>query len=49
MKRELITLTDDDLKQLQQKSLEMAKYVVSFCKKRDIRIYFFAGSLLGAV
>lgn len=49
MKRELITLTDEDLKQLQEKSLEMAKYVVSFCKERNIRICFFAGSLLGAV
>lgn len=49
MKRELIKLSDDDLKQLQNKSLEMAKYVVSFCKERNIRVYFFAGSLLGAV
>ena len=49
MGRELITLTDDDLKQLQKKSLEMAKYVVSFCKERNIRVFFFAGSLLGAV
>lgn len=49
MKRDLITLTDEDLKQLQKKSLEMAKYVISFCKERNIRIYFFAGSLLGAV
>lgn len=49
MERDLIKLSDKDLKQLQQKSLEMAKYVTSFCKERDIRVYFFAGSLLGAV
>ena len=49
MCRELITLTDEDLKQLQKKSLEIAKYVVSFCKERNIRVFFFAGSLLGAV
>lgn len=49
MRHELITLTEEDLKQLQEKSLEMAKYVVSFCKERNIRVFFFAGSLLGAV
>ncbi len=49
MKRDLITLTDKDLKSLQQKSLDMARYVVEFCKERDIRVFFFAGSLLGAV
>ena len=49
MKNELIKLSDNELKQLQKKSLEMAKYVISFCKDRDIRVYFFAGSLLGAV
>jgi len=49
MKRELMSLTDEDLKKLQEKSLEMAKYVVSFCKERNIRVFLFAGSLLGAV
>lgn len=49
MKRELISLTDEELKQLQNKSLEMAKYVLSFCRERNIRVFFFAGSLLGAV
>lgn len=46
---ELIHLSDDDLKQLQKKSLNIAKYVIEFCKARNIRIYFFAGSILGAV
>ena len=49
MNRELIVLSDKDLKNLQQKSLDMAKYVIEFCKERNIRVYFFAGSLLGAV
>ena len=49
MARELIKLTEEDLQDLQCKSLEMAKYVVNFCKERDIRVFFFAGSLLGAV
>ena len=49
MKRELITLSTDDVNQLQQKSLEMAKYVIAFCKERNIRVFFFAGSLLGAI
>ena len=49
MNRELITLKDEDLKKMQEKSLEIAKYVLSFCKERNIRIFFFAGSLLGAV
>ncbi len=49
MTKELIQLSEDDLHQLQRKSLEIAKYVISFCKKRDIRVFFFAGSLLGAV
>ena len=49
MKKELIQLSDSDLKKLQHKSLELAKYVVAFCEERNIRVYFFAGSLLGAV
>lgn len=49
MGTELIRLTNSDLRHLQQKSLQMAKYVVNFCQEHDIRCYFFAGSLLGAV
>ena len=49
MSRKLIALSNEELKQLQEKSLEMAKYVISFCKERNIRVFFFAGSLLGAV
>ena len=49
MKQKLMQLSENDLHLLQKKSLEIAKYVVEFCKKRNIRVYFFAGSLLGAV
>lgn len=49
MDRELITLTEEELRKLQEKSLEMAKYVITFCEERNIRVFFFAGSLLGAV
>lgn len=49
MRNKLIDLSSDDLKLLQKKSLNIANYVISFCKERDIRIYFFAGSLLGAI
>lgn len=46
---ELKVLSKDELKQLQSKSLEMAKYVIDFCNKHDIKVFFFAGSMLGAV
>ena len=49
MEKDIIKLTDEELKDLQKKSLEMADYVARFCKERGIRVYFFAGSLLGAV
>lgn len=49
MQRKLIKLSEEDLKQIQQKSLEMAMYVINFCKEHNIRVFFFAGSLLGAV
>ena len=45
----MIELSENDLKKLQKKSLEMATYVINFCKERNIRVYLFAGSLLGAV
>lgn len=42
-------LSEEELKQLQGKSLEMAKYVIDFCNKHEIKAFFFAGSMLGAV
>lgn len=46
---ELKVLSDDELKQLQSKSLEMAKYVIGFCERHGIKAFLFAGSMLGAV
>ena len=46
---ELVKLSDDELKELQRKSLDMAKYVTSFCKEHDIKCFLYAGSMLGAV
>ncbi len=46
---ELITLTDEQLKALQKKSLEITQYIVDFCKAHDLRVYVFAGASLGAV
>ena len=48
-KRKLIILSDDELKQLQRKSLEITMYIINFCKERNIRVFLYAGSLLGAV
>ncbi len=46
---ELKILSSDELKQIQSKSLEMAKYVIGFCKENEIKAFLFAGSMLGAV
>ena len=45
----LIKLSDEQLKELQKKNLEIASYLVDFCKKNDLRVYLYAGALLGAV
>ncbi len=36
-------LTQEDLKGLQSKSLEMAKYFKVFCEKHDLTFYFCGG------
>ena len=36
-------LTQEDLKGLQSKSLEMAKYFKAFCEKHDLTFYFCGG------
>jgi len=46
---DLIKLKDDELKDLQSKNLEIAKYFVQFCKEHDLRVYVFAGACLGAI
>ena len=45
----LIQLTDNELKKLQRKNLEIANYFVQFCKEHDLRVYVFAGASLGAI
>lgn len=46
---ELVKLTDKQLKKLQSINLEITKYLVQFCKENDLRVYLYAGTLLGAV
>lgn len=49
MDEQLVKLTDEELKRLQQISLTMTEYLVNFCKERNLRVYLYAGSCLGAV
>ena len=49
MEHELIKLTPEELKKLQFKSLEIAEYLVRFCEEHGLKVYLYAGSLLGAV
>lgn len=46
---ELIKLTDEELKQLQEKSLNIAKYVTQLCKEHNVKCFLYGGSVLGAV
>lgn len=46
---EIYHLSNEELKQLQQKNLEMAKYFTNFCREHDIRVYLCGGSCLGAI
>ncbi len=41
--------TERELKALQNKSLEMAKYFVDFCKKNHLLCYFCGGGCIGAI
>ena len=45
---ELIQITDEQLKELQKKNLEIAQYLSDFCKAHGLRVYLHAGALLGA-
>ena len=49
MSQEVIQLTPEELKKLQFKNLEIAEYLVDFCDKHGLKVYLYAGSLLGAV
>ena len=41
--------TSEELKGLQQRSLEMAKYFVEFCEQHDLLCYFCGGGCIGAI
>ncbi|MDO5131372.1 MAG: LicD family protein [Eubacteriales bacterium] len=46
---ELITMSDEELRALQNKNLEIAKYFTQFCRDHNLRVYVFAGACLGAI
>ena len=46
---ELIKLTEEELKQLQRKSLDIVKYIAELCKEHDVKFFLYGGSMLGAV
>ncbi len=46
---ELVTLNSEQLKELQNKNLEIAEYLSNFCRDHGIRVFLHAGALLGAV
>ena len=42
-------ISKEDLRKLQLKSLEMAKYFVEFCKENNLLTYFCGGGCIGAI
>jgi lipopolysaccharide cholinephosphotransferase len=49
MEKKLQQLLPEELKRLQYKNLEIAEYLSDFCKEHGLRVFLYAGSLLGAV
>lgn len=45
----LVKLSNEELSKLQKKNLEIAQYLVDFCKENNLRVYLYAGALLGAI
>lgn len=45
----LVKLTDEELKALQRKNLEITEYFVNFCKEHSLKVFVFAGASLGAI
>ena len=45
----LVQLTSEELKSLQYKNLEIAEYLAKFCEEHKLKVFLYAGSLLGAV
>ena len=46
---ELIKVSDEELKQLQSKSLDIVKYIAKLCREHDVKFFLYGGSCLGAV
>lgn len=46
---ELVKLTDDELKQLQRKSLEIVKYTAELCREHNVKVFLYGGSVIGAL
>jgi lipopolysaccharide cholinephosphotransferase len=46
---DMVDYTEEELRQLQAKSLEMAKYFVEFCKANGLLCYFCGGGCIGAI
>ena len=44
-----ISLNATQLKELQNKNLEIAKYLADFCYNHNLRVFLYAGGLLGAI
>ena len=44
-----IEYSAEELKQLHDKSLEMAKYFVDFCQENQLLCYFCGGGCIGAI
>ena len=40
---------DEKLRKVQEKTLEMAEEIISFCRKNDILCYFCGGGAIGAI
>lgn len=46
---DIIKLSEEQLRLLQRKNLEIAEYFIKFCYDHDLRVYIFAGACLGAI
>ena len=46
---EQITLTDEQVRALQAKNLEIAKYFAAFCRENGVKFFLTGGSCLGAI
>ena len=49
LKMDLIKITDEELKQIQKKSLDIVKYTAELCKEHDVKFFLYGGSVIGAL